>query len=247
MYTILDLFAGIGGFSLAARWAGMETKAFCERDPYCKRVLRKNFGEDIIIDDDIRTMDGKPYRGAVDIVCGGFPCQPFSVAGRRTGTSDERYLWPDMLRVINECRPRYVLGENVTHLDGMGLASIASDLEASGYGVTVFDIPACSVELPTMERHLWIVAASNRERPQGGKRVALPWQCQVPREFSRDNTREFERWAVPASRVCGVAERIPDRVDRIKALGNAIVPQVAYVILCAIRDMDAKENANVTL
>src|SRR5690606_11752203 len=105
--NLLDLFSGIGGFSLAGRWLGWSTKAFVEKDGFCQKVLRKNF-PNIPIYEDILTFSGKPFRGSVDVVTGGFPCQPFSFAGKRKGKQDERYLFPEMLRVISEVRPKYV-------------------------------------------------------------------------------------------------------------------------------------------
>ena len=98
---VLDLFAGIGGFSLAAHWMGWQTVAFVEKEPFCHKVLRKNFGQEIEIHDDIFNFDGRSLRGAVDIITGGFPCQPFSAAGKRKGRNDERHLFPQMLRVIS--------------------------------------------------------------------------------------------------------------------------------------------------
>lgn len=106
---LLDLFAGIGGFSLAAHWMGWETAAFVEKETFCQKVLRKNFGQGIEIHDDIFEFSGRPFRGAVDIITGGFPCQPFSAAGKRKGRNDERHLFPEMLRVISEVKPRWVV------------------------------------------------------------------------------------------------------------------------------------------
>lgn len=236
--NLLDLFSGIGGFSLAARWAGIDTVAFCESDPFCQRVLRKNFGEDIIIHDDIKKMDGTFYRERISIVSGGFPCQPFSIAGKRRGTTDDRHLWPEMFRIINEIRPHYILGENVINFKSMALDTMLIDLESIGYEVQTFDIPASAVQLPTMERHLWIVASRNCKRSQRCIDLPVSWQCEIPREFQRDNSREFERWAVSEARVCRVDERIPHRVDRIRTLGNAIIPQVAYIIFSAMKSME---------
>ena len=105
---VLDLFSGVGGFSLGLEAAGMETVAFCEREPFCQAVLRKHW-PDVPIHDDITQLDGKAYRGTVELVCGGFPCQPFSVAGKRRGAEDDRALWPEMLRVIREVQPTWVL------------------------------------------------------------------------------------------------------------------------------------------
>lgn len=119
---MLDLFSGIGGFSLAASWLGVETVGFVEIDPWCQKVLAKNF-PGVAIHGDIKSFDGREYSG-VDIVTGGFPCQPFSAAGRRTGREDPRYLWPEMLRVIGESRPSYVMVENSPRIRSMALDDI---------------------------------------------------------------------------------------------------------------------------
>jgi DNA (cytosine-5)-methyltransferase 1 len=111
----LDLFSGIGGFALAARWMNWETVQFVEIDKYCQKVLAKNF-PNVPIHGDIKTFSGEPFRGTVDILTGGFPCQPFSHSGLRNGKDDDRYLWPQMLRVIKEVQPHYIVGENVSGL-----------------------------------------------------------------------------------------------------------------------------------
>lgn len=132
----LGLFDGIGGFSLAARWAGWETVAWVEKDEHCQKVLKKNFPNAKGYAD-IFEFSGTEYKGTVDIITGGFPCQPFSHAGERNGSDDERYLWPEMLRVVNEIKPRWVVAENVYGLltidNGFTVESICSDLESAGY------------------------------------------------------------------------------------------------------------------
>lgn len=157
---ILDLFSGVGGFSLAARWAGFETVAFCEIDPFCQRVLRKHWPE-VPVHDDIKTLDGSQYCGAVDIVCGGFPCQPYSVAGERKGAGDDRALWPHMFRVIRAARPAWVVAENVPGLKSMGLDRVLSDLESAGYTCRTTIIPALAVGAPHQRDRLWIIAHSD--------------------------------------------------------------------------------------
>ena len=157
----LDLFAGIGGFSLAARWAGWETVAAVEWNPYCQAVLKKNF-PDAVIFGDIRTFNGARYAGQVDIITGGFPCQPYSQAGKRAGNDDDRALWPEMLRVIREVAPAWVVGENVAGLltmdGGRVLAGILADLENAGYRPEIYSIPAVSVGAPHERERIWIVA-----------------------------------------------------------------------------------------
>lgn len=127
---VVDLFSGIGGFSLGLERAGMETIAFCEQDEYCKKIISKHWPE-VPIHDDIRELDGTQFRGAVDVICGGYPCQPFSTAsgGKRKGEADDRNLWPEMFRIIKQARSTWVLSENVTGHITMGLDTVRLDLE----------------------------------------------------------------------------------------------------------------------
>jgi DNA (cytosine-5)-methyltransferase 1 len=164
MRTHLDLFSGIGGFALAAEWAGFETVAFCEIDPYCQKVLRKHWPH-VPIHDDIRTLAGESV-GSVDLLTGGFPCQPFSVAGKRRGTADDRNLWPEMARVVAECRPRWVLGENTPGFIGMALDDCLADLEGIGYEAWPVVVPACGVGAWHRRERVWIVAHAGSERRQ---------------------------------------------------------------------------------
>ncbi len=176
---VLDLFSGIGGFSLGLESAGMETIAFCEIDTFCKKVLSKHwptvpqaldirnltYREGVLYDSE------KPiYRGRIDVVCGGFPCQPFSIAGKKKGTDDHRDLWPEMFRVIREVKPTWVIGENVAHFVKMALERTAVDLESEGFAVQSFVIPACAVQAPHRRDRLWIVA--NAQSP------GLPGVCE---------------------------------------------------------------------
>jgi DNA (cytosine-5)-methyltransferase 1 len=155
---VLDLFSGIGGFSLGLKWAGMETVQFCEIDPWCRQVLAKHW-PGVPCHDDIWTF--RP-SGRYDLVCGGFPCQPFSHAGKRRGTADDRDLWPEMRRVIEETRPRWVIGENVAGFVNMELDRSLSDLEALGYACQAFVIPACAVDAPHRRDRVWIVGNSDQ-------------------------------------------------------------------------------------
>ena len=131
----LSLFSGIGGFDLAAQWAGFANVAHCEIDAFCRAVLNY-YWPNAKSHADIRATDFRPYRGIVDLITGGFPCQPFSVAGKRKGTEDERHLWPEMLRAIREISPRWIVGENVLGLvtwsGGMVFEQVQADLEEIG-------------------------------------------------------------------------------------------------------------------
>ncbi len=158
--NVLDLFSGIGGFSLGLERAGMRTVAFCEQDKYCQRVLAKHW-PDVPIYDDVRELTGDDIPEPIDLICGGFPCQPWSVAGKRRGTDDDRDLWPEMRRVITEVRPTWVVGENVAGLVSMGLDRVLVDLADAGYASQTFDIPAVAVDAPHRRHRLWIVAARN--------------------------------------------------------------------------------------
>ena len=258
---VLDLFSGIGGFSLGLKRAGMETIGFCEIDPFCRKVLTKHW-PDVPIHTDIRGLDGKDYKGRAEIICGGFPCQPFSQAGKRRGTEDDRHLWPEMLRVISEDRPTWVIGENVIGFVKMELDSVLSDLEREGYQTRAFIIPACGVDAPHKRDRVWIIAHANGEgesdgpinegpRPrqlelmayslskrgcsrdtkrQDAKNVGQPSRCEG------DNSRRVETWN-PEPGVGRVANGVSNRVDRVKGLGNAVVPMVVEVIGNAIMEI----------
>ena len=160
---VLDLFSGIGGFSLALESTGhFETIAFVEKDEFCQKVLAKNF-KGIPIEGDIRNVKGNRYQA--DVITGGFPCQPFSVAGKRKGTDDDRYLWDETIRVIRECKPRWFIGENVEGIiniqDGMVLRQVQNDLEEEGFEVRCLIIPASSKGAWHQRKRVWILANSN--------------------------------------------------------------------------------------
>ena len=289
---VLDLFSGIGGFSLGLKRAGMETIGFCEIDPFCRKVLAKHW-PDVTIHTDIRSLDGKDYKGRAEIICGGFPCQPFSQAGKRRGTEDDRHLWPEMLRIISEVRPTWVIGENVIGIVKMELDSILSDLEGEGYQTRAFIIPACGIDAPHKRDRVWIIAHANSEGESDGPINEGPRPRQL--ELMADPDSGFStvtQQAVQAGRatiissskdvadseservqrlwssgeqkphtyagqklsLCGserprpayweaepgmgrVVDGIPNRVDRIKGLGNAVVPMVVEVIGNAIMEI----------
>ncbi|MBK8184697.1 MAG: DNA (cytosine-5-)-methyltransferase [Candidatus Competibacteraceae bacterium] len=305
----IDLFSGIGGFALAAHWAGFQTEVFCERDEFCQKVLHKHWPAAPIVDDIFR-FDGTRHAGAT-LLTGGFPCQPYSCAGKRMGNEDDRALWPEMRRVIAEAKPHWVVAENVLGIVDMALDGVLSDLEEEGYEVGTLVIPACAVNAPHRRDRVWIVAYSkiNRmERPkreiwkpgiggftQGrmdaigeGEVMANPHSARLEgrdveelRErsdespvgptgpsISNTNSPPKNRPAI-ARRQCRrgqlepglggmahglpgrmdghfdeepniprIATGIPDRAARLRALGNSIVPQVAYQIISNISKLE---------
>lgn len=307
-----SLFSGIGGFDLAAEWCGWENVFQVEWDPFCQKILKKNFPNAKRYSD-IKEFDGKPFRGKIDVISGGFPCQPFSVAGKRKGTEDDRYLWPEMLRVINEIRPTWFIAENVGGITTMAfdevqtgmeikkgieeeevrvqmeadgvLLRISEEIENIGYEVQSFIIPACAVNAPHRRDRIWIIAHSKCGREEAGRgcdracksrktasdqknkgrkgqTVSSPGQNIVgenngtdsnsdgngsqggenkEREKGKDGRKfssgfdRFDDWKnLPEPGISGGNDGIPQRMDRTKALGNAIVPQVAYEIFKSI-------------
>ena len=169
-----SLFSGIGGFDLAAEWAGWNNIFNCEWEEFPRKVLKHHFPNAKQYGD-IKDFDATEYNGRVDVLSGGFPCQPFSVAGQRKGTEDSRHLWPQMLRIIGECQPRWVVGENVRGLvswsDGLVLETCYSDLENLGYSVQSFIIPACATGAPHRRDRVWIVANRKDDRPSQTKNL----------------------------------------------------------------------------
>jgi DNA (cytosine-5)-methyltransferase 1 len=189
----LDLFSGIGGFSLGLEKAGFTTKAFCEMDSFCKLVLNKHW-KDIPIYDNIKTLNGTQIEkdiGAIDIITGGFPCQPYSVAGKQKGTNDDRYLWPEMFRVIREVQPTFVIAENVKGLvniqDGMVFETVCSDLESEGFEVQTFIIPAAGIGAPHKRERVWIVAYSDSNRHSNKIRGSSTKEERISQEHRQDH------------------------------------------------------------
>ena len=257
----LDLFSGIGGFALAAQWAGMQTIGFSEIDEFACKVLAKNFPEIPNIGN-MKEITGNEC-GSVDIVTGGFPCQPFSKAGKQKGKSDERWLWPEMLRVIKQARPSWVLIENVVDLEYMGLDQVCFDLEADGYSTRPFIIPAGAVKREHGRERLWVVAHDERtgaeleehtDRGQEWRPAENTQRTMVPQRYGKSCSKGVESGCVlldgetfsvdgqSEPTFLGSAHGIPNRMDRRKALGNAIVPQVAYEILKVIAEIENRQN-----
>ena len=156
-----SLFSGIGGFDLAAQWMGWDNVFHCEISPFCQKIL-KHYWPNADSLDDIKTTDFTKYEGQIDIISGGFPCQPYSLAGQRKGTEDDRHLWPQMLRAIREIKPRWIVGENVYGLinwnGGLVFEEIHADLETQGYEVWATILPAVSKDAPHRRDRVWFVA-----------------------------------------------------------------------------------------
>ena len=168
-----SLFSGIGGFDLAAEWMGWENIFHCEWNPFGQKIL-KHYWPNAISYENICTTDFTPHRGNIDIISGGFPCQPFSQAGSRKGTDDSRYLWPEMLRCIREVRPRWIVGENVYGLvnwdGGVVLDTVCADLENEGFKVLPIVLPAAGVNAPHQRNRIWFVAHAINNRHNTNRR-----------------------------------------------------------------------------
>lgn len=295
----LDLFSGIGGFALAARWANWRTIGFCELDPYCQKVLTKNF-PGVPIHDDIKTYTGS--EGSADIITGGFPCQDISVAGTGVGIEGERSgLWSELARIIGEVRPRYAVLENVAALLSRGLDRVTGDLAEIGYDCEWHCIPASAIGAPHRRDRIWIVAypggsvrshAGAQSRTETESTVlqqengetlsgdAGPFRTDVAdanlprlagrlRRILQERAYKRATWATGALRdsdhedesgcaeyagpwsslpehakwfiepdVGRVANGVPARMDRLKGLGNSILPQLGQIIFEAINDVE---------
>lgn len=321
MLRMLDLFSGIGGISLGAEMTGeIETVGFCEIEPFPKKVLKKHWPS-VPIYGDIRELTKKQLVKdgiiddirTIDIISGGFPCQPFSVAGKQKGRNDNRYLWPEMFRLIRELRPRWIVGENVAGIIKLALDDILDELENEGYTARAYIIPARSVGAPHKRERVFIVAHANGERrnerrnnregrqihnhkkrndsPAFEEREKLFFKLGADCETMADTggpgwqkfnvaavSKEpgFDSWRIDTkprkggfkSRLGRVFDGVPNwldgfvrwpakygepqyewepprttsennnRVKRIKALGNAVVPQQIYPIFQAIVDIE---------
>lgn len=311
--THLSLFSGIGGLDLAAEWAGFATVGQCEFADYQTKVLEKHW-PDVPRWRDIRTLTKESFyertgQRTVDVISGGFPCQPFSVAGKQKGKNDDRYLWPEMLRVIRELRPRCVVGENVPGILKIAAGQVVKDLERAGYHVVVFNFEAaavgawhrrarvffvgiadvadtdgrtmrhdCGDERKTtrkehasrgtgtdperamadaacerIQRHAAICTAKPAERSgqmqsdaESGSEAVYDTMCSGCAGDARwgqsQELADGRCWAAEPD-VGRVANGIPSRVDRVKCLGNAVVPQQAYPIFKALAEELQREKS----
>ena len=233
--THISLFTGIGGIDLAAEAAGFETIAQVERDNYCRRVLGRHW-PGVPRFDDVRAVTadalGSAGVGRPTLVSGGFPCQPFSCAGKRRGADDDRFLWPEMCRIVSELRPAWVLGENVAGFVNMELDTALADLEREGYSARAFVLPACSVNAPHPRFRCIVVAYA--ERPRGSQlgQVGRVGREQQHVPWNGDWKDAIESWSRRMD------DGIPRRLDRLRALGNAVVPQQVFPFLDAIAKIE---------
>lgn len=291
--THVSLFSGIGGLDLAAEWAGFVTVGQCEFADYPTKVLKKHW-PDVPKWRDIRTLNKESFYEktglrTVDVISGGFPCQPFSVAGKRRGKDDDRYLWPEMLRVIEEIRPGWIVGENVAGIVNMALDTAIVDLEAQGYSVQTLVFPACAVGAPHRRDRCAIVGYAEHDgsspaeiagslRKTGCKQQERENPaCEPPGTGMRKhdenvadaagifpqqivkNQREtsgkiytlgstgisrgtedvpYSNWWTVEPDVGRMADGVPHRVDRLKCLGNAVVPHQFYPVFQCIADLE---------
>jgi DNA (cytosine-5)-methyltransferase 1 len=256
-----SLFSGIGGLDLGLERAGMECAWQVEIDEWCRAVLARHW-PDVPRWDDAKTFppdpigyglerqqqgwaEARPALG-VDLICGGFPCQPVSLAGKRRGQDDERWLWPEFARIVRLLRPRYVLVENVPGLLARGMGDVLGDLAASGYDCEWDCIPAAAVGAPHLRYRVFIVAHRRSERrqqdtasSQGDESSNGRWP-EGDYIFGGQGPRygTSAQWTTEPN-VGRVAHGVPSRVDRLRGLGNAVVPQVAEWIGRRLMEMDA--------
>ena len=306
MLSHLDLFSGIGGFSLGLESAGVaKTVAFCDYEKWCQKVLKKHWPH-VPIYGDVKELTHERLKAdgidTVDIITGGYPCQPFSVAGRKKGEEDPRHVWPEYFRLIKELKPTWVIGENVSGHIKLGLDTVLENLESEGYTARTFSISAASIGANHKRERIWIVGnstsngrnksksnktfesvigqskeggmlkperasdvensrrSSGREQSSGDKESFGLWSFETS-EWSTDTnqiTGSSERAKTMADTNCErgqetlgwwdvepdvgrVAHGVPQRVDRLKGLGNAIVPQIAMRIGQTIMAVQAND------
>ena len=261
-YRVLDLFSGIGGFSLGLERAGMKTVAFCEQDGYARRMLKKHW-PDVWLYEDIRTLTARRLKKdglSPNVICGGFPCQDISTAGKGAGLSGERSgLWKEMLRLIKEVKPVWVIAENVPALRSRGADEVLADLERAGYAAWPTVVGAVNVGASHRRERVWIVAHTDDDQycrssvdPPGTMQEGRVLQSRRTGDVShsdalRCNTRRTGEPLLrsglsgqtsgrfrPQSSVRRVADGVPARVDRLRCLGNAVGPLIPELIGRAI-------------
>ena len=245
---VLDLFSGIGGFSLGLERAGMETVAFCEFDKHAQKVLRKHW-PDVPIYSDIRELDAKQFRGTVDVVTGGFPCQDLSTAGKQSGFDGERSsLYTEMLRIISECMPRYAIFENVTGLltgdSGRWFGQFLYDLAQIGYDAEWHCIEAGYFGAAHRRDRVWVIAYPNGERQQRSCKKQVSRIANLSFQLGRAFKEVGRLPNITQPTFRGADDGIPCGMDRkrLARLGNSVVPQIPEAIGRAI--LKQQENTN---
>ena len=235
----LDICAGGGIGSAVWRTLGGRTVCYVERDPYCQQLLQARMRDGVICDapiwDDLRTFDGRPWRGRVDFLFGGIPCQPYSVAGKRQGEADERDLWPDTRRIIREVGPRLVLIENVPGLLARGLGRILGELAESGYDAEWDCLAASDIGADHERKRVWLVAYTKGERWN-----KLGWwqQTKTAREMEPARCDNATYWTItPTPEVCGMANGLAAELEQLRVVGNGWVPQVAAVVMARCAEL----------
>lgn len=224
--TFGSLFSGIGGMDLGLERAGMVCRWQCEIDPYARRVLAKHWPE-VTRYGDIRDLDDRLER--VDLIAGGFPCQPVSLAGKRRGRDDERWLWPELARIVRLLRPRFVLVENVAALAFRGLGDVLGDLCALGYDAEWSAVSACAVGAPHTRERLFLLAHADRELGPSRLRLLAEHDRQGPLQPPGDRERR-RAWLATVPGSGGSLDGTADWLDRLRVVGNACVPQVAECV-----------------
>ena len=243
---VLDLFSGIGGFSLGLEATNyFETVGFCEIDNYCKKILKKHWPQ-VPIYEDINNLNGEDI-GKVDVITGGYPCQPFSVAGKQKAEKDPRHLWPEYFRLIKELQPTWIIGENVSGHIKLGLDSVLQDLESENYTSRTFSISASSVGAKHKRERIWIIGHKQKNSDYVSNTNS---ERQISTETPRDNEKDEQKSIEQFFRGCSsifrreilqrnwsyepdmdrVAHGVSRRMDRIKCLGNAVVPYIPFLI-----------------
>lgn len=240
----LALFNGIGGFQLAADWMGWENVVHVEINEWCNERIKQHFPGSKCYTD-IKQFNGKEYAGTIDIITGGFPCQPFSTAGSRKGKEDDRYLWPEMLRVIKEIQPTYIVAENVYGIchqgNGLVFETVCSQMEDEGYEVQPIIVPACAIGAQIRRDRVWFIGRLSNPSSIGfksNKEFSERQQYRTRRETQhfidplyRISRTEYRRGE---STFNGGINGVSGELDELEAIGNAIVPQVALKIFKAI-------------
>ena len=257
----VDLCSGIGGFAYGFQLAGLSKPVmFCDTEPWCRKILRKHW-PDVPIADDVKELANDPERLVpdCDILTAGFPCQPWSVAGRsrslEAAKKDPRHIWPWIIDIIKQKRPTWVIFENVPHLASLGgLDEVIADLEITDYAATTLNISAVAgAGAPHKRERLWIISRNVADAKSFGIQGLRPRGKQKPYSHEKEtlSVRCGERPRATAwdaePRICRVSHGVPNRLDRIKGLGNAIVPQIAQRIGKIIREVELQNECSNTV